>query len=276
MRHWILAFLFFAFSQHQLSAQQSFYYDVPYYDNVPPGIDTTSCARCLLDLYIPGDTVGFATVVWFHGGGMSQGSKELPAALLQQGIAVAGIGYRLTPDVSSPAYIQDAAAAVAWIMKHIADYGGDPDLIFLSGHSAGGYLASMVGLDRVWLSHFGMNADQLAGLIPLSGHTITHFSIRAERGIPGERAVVDELAPLFHVRRDAPPVLLITGDRELELLGRYEENAYMMRMMRISGHNSTQLIELQGYDHNMVAPALPLLLKEVRRVTLLKKSNPGL
>jgi hypothetical protein len=76
---------------------------------------------------------------------------------------------------------------------------------------------------------------------------------------------------LFHVRADAPPLLLITGDRELELLGRYEENAYLMRMMKIKGHSSTTLYELEGFDHGMVEPALPLLIKEVKRITALKK-----
>lgn len=60
----------------------------------------------------------------------------------------------------------------------------------------------------------------------MSGQTITHLIIREEKGIPDTRPVVDSLAPLFHVRPDASPLILITGDRELELLGRYEENAY--------------------------------------------------
>ena len=59
---------------------------------------------------------------------------------------------------------------------------------------------------------------------------------------------------------------LITGDRELEMLGRYEENAYLMRMMRIVGHKNTVLYELEGYGHNMAAAAFPLLLNEVHRI----------
>ena len=74
------------------------------------------------------------------------------------------------------------------------------------------------------------------------------------------------MAPLFHVRKDAPPLLLITGDRELEMLGRFEENVYMMRMMKVAGHKDTRLIELQGYGHNIVTPAMPLLLNEIKRI----------
>ena len=79
-------------------------------------------------------------------------------------------------------------------------------------------------------------------------------------------SVVDEFAPLFHVRADAPPFLLITGDREQELLGRYEENAYLMRMLRVSGHEQVRLYELEGYGHRMVEPAIPLVLAEIKRV----------
>ena len=76
--------------------------------------------------------------------------------------------------------------------------------------------------------------------------------------------MVDKFAPLFHVRSDAPPLVLITGDRELEMLGRHEENAYMWRMMKVAGHTSTELYELDGFNHGeMVSPALDLLLKKL-------------
>jgi hypothetical protein len=103
-------------------------------------------------------------------------------------------------------------------------------------------------------------------LIPFSGHTITHFTVREERGIKGTQPIIDDLAPLYHVRSDAPPLLLITGDREKELLGRYEENAYMMRMMKVAGHQNTRIMEMDGYGHGMTYPAFPLLLEEVKRI----------
>ena len=155
--------------------------------------------------------------------------------------------------------------------KNIESFGGDPSLIFVSGHSAGGYLTSMVGLDKKWLKAHDIDANQIAGLIPLSGHTITHMTVRAERGIKDTQPIVDEFAPLYHVRKDAPPLLLITGDRRLEMLGRYEENAYLMRMMKVVGHNDTQLFELDGYGHGMTHPAFPLLIKEVQRIVAEKK-----
>ena len=130
---------------------------------------------------------------------------------------------------------------MSWVLKNIANFKGDPSLIFISGHSAGGYLADMVGLDKSWLNANGIDANRIAGTIPFSGHTITHFTGREERGIPETQQIIDNLAPLYHVRSDAPLLLLITGDRELGMLGRYEENAYLMRMMKIADHNETTL-----------------------------------
>ena len=245
--------------------------NLPYYTEAINKSDSYIKERCVLDVYYPKNSSGFATVIWFHGGGLTGGNKELPEALKNQGIAVISVNYRLGPKVISPKYIEDAAAAVAWVFKNIPSFGGDESLIFVSGHSAGGYLASMVGLDKKWLNTQGIDANKIAGLIPFSGQAITHFLVRKERGIPDTQPVIDELAPLFHVRADAPPLLLITGDRELEMLGRYEENAYLMRMMKIAGHKNTKLYELDGFGHNMTAPAFPLLLNEVSRIIKEKK-----
>ncbi|MDI1306094.1 MAG: alpha/beta hydrolase [bacterium] len=246
--------------------------NIPYYSDAINKTDTYINERCLLDIYYPKNSSGFATVVWFHGGGLTLGSKELPEGLKDKGICVVSVNYRLSPKVNSPKYIEDAAAAVAWVFKNINTFGGDNSLIFISGHSAGGYLASMISLDKKWLLADGIDANKIAGIIPLSGQAITHFEIRKERGIPETQPVIDELAPLFHVRADAPPLLLITGDRELEMLGRYEENAYLMRMMKIAGHKETKLYELDGFGHNMTEPAFPLVIKEVQRIVNEKKN----
>ena len=222
--------------------------------------------RCKLDIYYPENTKDFTTVVWFHGGGITSGNKHISEKLKKQGIAVVAVNYRLSPWAKNPAYIEDAAAAVAWTFKNIEKYGGDPKKIVVSGHSAGGYLASIVGLDKKWLAKYEIDANDIAMLVPFSGHCITHMTIRKERGIPDTQAVVDEFAPLYHVRADAPPLILITGDREREMLGRYEENAYMMRMMKVAGHTKTKLYELDSFDHGgMASPAYEILLAEIKK-----------
>lgn len=230
--------------------------------------------RCRLDISYPAGQNNFATIVWFHGGGLTGGRRAVPPELERSGIAVVAAGYRLHPDVKAPAYIEDAAAAIAWTVKHIEEYGGSADRIVVSGHSAGGYLAAMTSLDKKYLRAFGVDADSLAGVAPISGQMITHFTIRKENGIEDTRPVIDHFAPLNHLRSDSPPILLVTGDREQELLGRYEENAYTWRMLKQLKHPDVTLHELGGYDHGqMVRPALPLLLKFVDRVTS-EKTTP--
>ncbi|WP_281615855.1 alpha/beta hydrolase [Flammeovirga sp. SubArs3] len=270
MKKHILLPLFFLISFVSFSQVKTIKYsqknNIPYYSEEVRGGDDYIKERCVLDVYYPTNIQDYPTIVWFHGGGLTSYHKEIPETLKEQGVAVIGVNYRLYPKVKAPKYIDDAAAAVAWVFKNIEDFGGDASKIIISGHSAGGYLASMVGLDKSYLQKHDIDANDIAGLVPFSGHCITHFTVRKERGIEGEQPIIDHLAPLYHVRPDAPPLLMITGDRELELLGRYEENAYMYRMMKVAGHKETRLLELDGYDHGMVYPALPLLLKEVERI----------
>jgi len=271
----LIVLLFFFFLGVASFAQKLEYEtksNIQYYSAVTNKSDSYINERCVLDIYYPKNTKGFATIVWFHGGGLTGGSKEIPEALKNKGFAIIGVNYRLAPKVKGAKCIEDAAAATAWAFNNIANYGGDTSLIFLSGHSAGGYLVSMAGLDKKWLQKEGIDADKIAGLIPFSGQCITHFQIRKENGIPDTQPTIDAFAPLYYVRADAPPLLLITGDRELEMLGRYEENAYMARMMKIAGHKQTKLFELDGYGHGMTEPAFPLLINEINRI-LKEKQN---
>jgi len=241
--------------------------NIPYHGESVNRSDEYAGERCVLDIYYPKNTNGFPTVVWFHGGGLTGGNKYIPENLKEEGICVIAVNYRLYPKVKTPVFIEDAAAAVAWVFNNIEDYGGDASEIFISGHSAGGYLTMMVGLDKRWLGAHKINADRIAGLIPFSGQTVTHSTIRKEKEIDMPRPIIDDLAPVYHIRADAPPMLLITGDRKLEMPGRYEENAYLESMMKAAGHQETKLFELNGYGHSMVLPAVPLLVKEVRSIS---------
>ena len=240
---------------------------IPYRDAKTEKLDEYAIKCCQLDFYYPVNKKAFATLVWIHGGSLKGGKKEIPEKLMNQGFAVVAIEYRLSPNVLCKQIIEDAAAAVAWTFRNVSKYGGDSTKIFLSGHSAGGYLDLMVGMDKKWLAKYNIDANRIAGLLPLSPQTITHFAIRKERGIKDTQPVIDEYAPLFHVRKDLPPLVLITGDRELEMLGRYEENAYLARMMKLNGHTRTQLFELQGFGHGpMMQPGLYLLLSQLNKL----------
>lgn len=241
--------------------------NIPYYSNSINQSDKYISEKCLLDIYYPVNVKDFPTIVWFHGGGLTSGNKTVPSGLLKKGICIVSVNYRLYPKVKCPKYLEDAAAAVAWVFNNIKKYGGDPDLIFVSGHSAGAYLTSMIGLDKRWLAANNIDANKIAGLFPLSGNGITHQAIRAERGLSKMVPVVDEYSALYHVRADAPPLILMTGDREMEYVGRYEENAYLIRMMKLVGHKETILYEFDGYGHGMTGPAFPLMFKHIKLIT---------
>jgi acetyl esterase/lipase len=221
--------------------------------------DSYKQERCKLDICYPNNKKGFATVVWFHGGGLKGGKKYFPKELLNQGYAVAAVEYRLSPKAKNPAYTEDAAEAVAWVFKNIAQFGGDTSKIYLAGHSAGGYLVLMVTLDKQYLAKWNIDANQLAGAFPISGQTTTHYTVREERGLPKNVPVIDTYAPSNHIRKDASPIVLITGDKSLEMLARYEENAHLYALLKDLGQD-VRLYQLEGFTHGfVVAPACMLI-----------------
>ena len=254
----LLSFMAFA----GVGAQEKYELKENIYYGAGNSSDAYERERCRLDLYYPREEKGFETVVWFHGGGLTGGSKHIPEELKEKGIAVVAVNYRLSPAVKSPVFIEDAAASVAWVFKNIESYGGDVSQIHVSGHSAGGYLTLMLGLDKQWLGKHGVDADRIANLFALSPQVITHFTIRAEQGIGQLQPTVDRYAPLYHVRKDAAPVYLFLGNEELEIAGRYEENLYFWRMMQLAGHPKCLIYKFDGYHHgNMPIPAYPLMLQ---------------
>ena len=153
MRTWLyLSFLFcLALNLPALKAGTG----VEVLENIPyrsgAGLSDDEKAHCQLDLYLPAGGKSFPTLVWFHGGGLETGDKKDTAALArsfaQIGIGVVSANYRLSPKARYPSYVEDAAAAVAWTHAHIVEHGGDQDQLYVGGHSAGGWLALMVGLD---------------------------------------------------------------------------------------------------------------------------------
>ncbi|MDF2932297.1 MAG: alpha/beta hydrolase [Chryseobacterium sp.] len=147
-----LIFLFITIISYPLFSQEyQTISNLHYYDEQTNKSDAYINERCVLDIYVPKNIKNFPTIIWFHGGGLTGGQKDIPEELKNKGVAVIGVNYRLSPKVNAPKYIEDAAAATAWVFKNIKKYGGSEKLIFITGHSAGGYLAIMVGLDKSYL-----------------------------------------------------------------------------------------------------------------------------
>ena len=237
--------------------------DIPYHADA----GEYAAERCKLDFYYPAEVKDFPTIVWFHGGGLIGGQKAIPSGLKESGIGIIAVNYRLLPKADVKEIIDDAAAAVAWAFKEVASRGGNADKIFVAGHSAGGYLTDMIVLDKHWLEAYGIDADRIAGAFPYSAQKITHFNVRKEMGIGPLQAVIDETAPLFHVRKLPMPMLVLSGDRELEMNGRYEEQAYFWRMMKLVGNENVFLYEFDGYDHgSMPYPAHNVVKRYIKGI----------
>lgn len=236
--------------------------------------DAYAQERCKLDVYYPTNRKDAPVVVWFHGGGIEGGNKHIDRELRNSGFVVIAANYRLLPKANIDQCLDDAAAAVAWAYKNAEKYGGSKSKIFVAGHSAGGYLLDMIGLDKKWLAKYDVDADSLAGLIPFSGQCLTHYNIRKQQGLEPLQPSIDQYAPLSHLRPDAPPIIIVSGDRELEMNGRYEEQAYFWRMLKLVGHPDVTLYEMQGYDHgSMLYPAYHILKEQIKRLTN-KKTSP--
>lgn len=230
--------------------------------------------QCLIDFYYPEGVKDYPTVVYFHGGGLTGGKRSIPEALKNRGWAVVGVSYRLHPKVQHPVYIEDAAAAVAWTFKNIQSHGGDPSKIFVTGISAGGYLTSMIGLDKSYLAAHDIDADKIAALIPVTGQMITHQTVRKEQGIePSKfRPTIDRFGPLYHVRKDAPPTYCITGGWEVDMLMRAEENLYFVSMMKLVGHKDVEHVVIEDADHSRCGKECwPHVIRFVEKVLERKK-----
>ena len=220
--------------------------------------------RCKLDLYLPTDSkTPFKTLVWFHGGALEGGSKQVPHGLQEQGFAVAAVNYRLFPQGRFPDYLTDAAEAVAWVQSHIASLGGDSSQIYVAGHSAGGYLTLMLCLDKHYLAQFGLDADSVRGYFPVSGQCATHYTIRKERKSSTRLPLVDAAAPRNQVRKLSTKLVLITGDRKLEQMARYEENLYLKAVLEGFENPEIPLYELEGFDHGKVVEPACLLINRL-------------
>ena len=150
---------------------------------------------CKLDLRVPKGTNGFATIVSFHGGGLVRGQRGDFSRTKRDDVASVSAGYRLLTNATPVECVSDAAAAVAWTLKHIAEYGGDPKKVFVTGYSGGGYLAMMVGKDGV--ERWETTADDAIRLAELVAHRGTWHG---KSLVPAETAA--EEFPLPYVFAD--------------------------------------------------------------------------
>ena len=165
MKHLARLFIIFAFLS-QAHAQE-IKRDIPYAS--PPQ------ERQVLDVYSPREAKNLPVVFWIHGGGWQTGDKSSvqikPQAFTSRGFVFVLTSYRLLPQVDMETIVRDIAKSIRWVHDHIAEYGGDPERVFVMGHSAGAQLAALVCIDDRYLKAEGLSLAMIKGCVPVDGDT---------------------------------------------------------------------------------------------------------
>ena len=232
------------------------------------GVDVTRTIRFadgkrgLLDVYAPKGVVGAPMVVFFYGGGWETGERRdyrfAAVALAKCGFVVVVPDYRVYPQVRFPDFLTDGAKAVRWTRRHAEEFGGDPGLITLVGHSAGGYIAAMLALDPQWLD--GQSMAALAGVVGLAGpynFLPLHSKVLEEIFKPagGDLATSQ---PITFARGNAVPMLLISGSND-KVVRPDNSRSLAARLRALGGDAQARIYE--RVDHALILGAYSPLLR---------------
>ncbi len=208
--------------------------------------------RHKLDLYLPKGHKGYPVLVFVHGGGWKNGSKEGAAKFARlfakNGVGVVSTNYRLSPKFQHPVHAQDVANAVGWVHKNIAKYGGRPDQLFLSGHSAGGHLVALLATDPTYLDAVGVPMKDIKGVIPISGVYV--FRPDSLPKVFGEdKEAYRKAAPLTHVKGQHPPFLILVAEKDFKGFDKMAEQ--FCAALKKSGCSAT-VLNVKDRNHGSI------------------------
>ena len=196
--------------------------------------------RHQLDVYRPKGQTNCPVLCFVHGGAWTIGCKDevlgiygygtIGRCLAERGLVVVMPNHRLSPGVKHPKHIEDVAHAFAWTCKNISDYGGDPERIYVAGHSSGGHLVSLLATDPTYLKGVGRSQKDIRGVIAISGvYRLEDLDFKqllpARCKCPELRDKVNPIAtvfgndpdvwkqasPIYHVGPGLPPFLLLSA-----------------------------------------------------------------
>jgi acetyl esterase/lipase len=222
--------------------------DVAYFDG-----DGHDKVKHKLDLYLPRGLKNYPVLLFVHGGAWMHGDKGffgfyglLAGSFARQGIGVAVANYRLSPGVKHPEHIKDVARAFAWLHKNIGKRGGRKDRIFVSGHSAGGHLVSLLTTDETYLKAHDLKTSAVRGVIPISGV----FQI-PDKVLPtvfgNEPGSGKKASPLTHVRKGLPPFLMLYAEKDLPACDGKSADAFCKALKALG--NDARAEEVKGKNH---------------------------
>lgn len=191
-----------------------------------------------LDLHLP-EARSFPLFVYFHGGGLCSGSKdvgeEFAKMFTDRGIALAAVDYRMYPDAKFPDFIEDSAQSIRFLKDNIGTWGACTG-IFAGGSSAGGYISMMLCFDKRFLTAVAMSPLEITGWIHDAGQPTSHFNVLQELGKDSRRLIVDETAPLYFVglEESYSPMRFILATQDM--FGREEQTMLTMKTLEHFGH----------------------------------------
>lgn len=240
--------------------------DIPYLENAG-----YADKKDLLDIYTP-DRSGRLPVVFFvHGGGLLGGDKvgqgHVGRRFAGDGFVTVVVNHRLSPGVMHPAHVEDLAASFAWTHEHVVEYGGDPDNIFVVGHSAGAYLIALLALDGRYLEAHGLSLTHIRGAVPISGF------FHVERVAPGrpksvwgdDKQMWLDASPAKYVSAAAPPFLCMYADGDVP--ERRQESEDLVQELHAAGHNAARTHQSTDRTHITIWQRLNSENDETSRLT---------
>lgn len=226
--------------------------------------------RQTLDVYAPAAGKNCPVVIWVHGGGWQAGDKKdvhhKPEAFTARGFVFVSVNYRLLPDkVTIKQMAGDVAKAIRWAREHARDYGGDPDTIFVMGHSAGAQLAALVCTDERYLKAEGVPLSAVKGCVPVDGDTydvpLQIRTVEARRAKIyrikfGDEAMQKELSAVTHAARgkDIPPFLILHVADHPETRGQSQRLAKALTEAGVPARTHAA----EGKDHTTINADLGL------------------
>jgi acetyl esterase/lipase len=185
--------------------------------------------RQKLDVYVPDKPApGHPVIVFFYGGRWEMGTKGdyrfAGQAFASKGLTTVIADHRLYPEVYFPSFMEDGAKAFMWTHDHIREYGGNPEHLFLSGHSSGGYIAVMLTLNEHYLKEAGGRSAWIKGTIGIAGAYDFLPLTDADLKAIFSKYPAPDTQPIHYARAGLPPMLLLTGDQDTDVLPRNARN----------------------------------------------------
>jgi acetyl esterase/lipase len=208
--------------------------------------------RQRLDVYVPKEIGVKAPVVVFFYGGSWKGGKRQDYAFVGHAFNAEGYiavipDYRLVPEVRYPDFLIDNANALRWVAAHISDYGGDPERLFVLGHSAGAYNALMLGLATEMFAENGLTLPAISAAAGLAGPydfipMVYQATKDAFEGVPD----LPSTQPVNLVSPESPPMLLVTGTED-ELVS--PKHSHSLQKSSEENRANSTLLTYEGVGH---------------------------